>query len=115
MRKKGVSKENLITGINYICKIYREKESEKKNKPKLYHSRIEKRSEIINNKNDIWYFFKVAHSAYCDEEYIKERNPDLSEWIKRLQKNTKDDIISNKDVDRILPWYFYKIKRLVQN
>ena len=54
---------------------------------------------IIDNQNKIRYFFKVAHSAYYGEEYIKERNADIIEWIKRLQNNAKDEIISKEKED----------------
>ena len=52
---------------------------------------------IIDNQNKIRYFFKAAHSGYYDEEYIRERNANLIEWIKRLQNNAKDEIISKEE------------------
>ena len=71
-RKNRYSKENLTKGVNYICKTHRENEAIRKNKRKLCYARIEKKKIFINNSEEIKYYFKINHSNYCDEEYIRE-------------------------------------------
>ena len=79
-------------GINYICKTHHKNEANRKNKHKLCYARIEKKKIFINNTEEIKYYFKINHSNYSDEEYIRERNTDLNEWISKLQNNTNISI-----------------------
>ena len=85
-------------GINYICKTHRENEAERKNKPKLCYSRIEKIKISVKNKEEFRYYFRINHSL--DEKYIKARNADLNEWINRLQSKENEKPIG-KEADGV--------------